>query len=99
MPLRGISLLDLLATVPGSMLEGAPTEWRLDLMLKQVSIVIPDLKPAKPAGGSGVNALHLVADASRSRVRIYGSGTFRIASTATSGGVVARFVDQPDTFD
>ena len=83
----------------GSTLEGAPTEWRLDLMLKQVSIVIPDLKPAKPAGGSGVNALHLVADATRSRVRIYGSGTFRIASTATSGGVVARFVDQPDTFD
>ena len=87
------------ATTSGSTLEGAPTEWRLDLMLKQVSIVIPDLKPAKPAGGSGVNALHLVADASRSRVRIYGSGTFRIASTATSGGVVARFVDQPDTFD
>ena len=83
----------------GSTLEAAPSEWRLDLLIDQVSIVIPDLRPAKPAGGSGVDALHLVPDASRSRVRIYGSGVFRIASTLSSGGVVARFVDEPDTFD
>jgi hypothetical protein len=83
----------------GSSLEAAPTEWRLDLLLNEVSIVIPDLKPAKPAGGSGVDALHLVADPARSRVRIFGSGVLRIASTVTSGGVIARFVDVPDTFD
>jgi len=81
---------------PGENLEPAPTDWRLDLILDRVAIVIPGLRPAVRVEGSGTTAVHLIRDPEKEHVRIVGSGVFRIAMTA--GKLDVRFIDRVDPF-
>lgn len=93
--------LSLLRTPPGAgqNLEPGPAGFRLDLFLQRVSIIVPGLRPATRVPASGVTPSHLVADRSRSRVRIVGSGILRLASNPAGGAPIVRFIDLPDPFD
>lgn len=78
-------------------LEDSPSAWLLDLLLDEVSLPLPGVKPATLIPSAPAAPAHLVADTSRTTVRLMGRGVLRI--TGGSSGTTVQLIAAPDPLD
>lgn len=83
------------ATPPA--LEDTPSGWQLDLLLDEVSLPLPGVKPATLIPSAPAAPAHLVPDTSRTTVRLMGRGVLRI--TGGASGTSAQLIAAPDPLD
>lgn len=81
--------------------EGAPGVWVLDIEVRDVEVVIPGVRAARKAGGSGTTPLTLQAvggTAAQQEVRLVARAVLRVAGAPGTDATV-QLVDAPDPFD
>jgi hypothetical protein len=82
--------------------EGAPGNWTLDIEVRDVELLLPGLRAARKAGGTGVTPLTLqptgTTDAQRA-VHLVAQGVVRVTGGTGATPTQVQLVDAPDPLD